>query len=266
MKRILSVSLILLGAVIVAAGCATKRVVKFQVGSSYRTALSSDQIQKATEEQQSWQKAERDYDIEKKKLKLRKLDYLLAKKWYDASKLVVDRTRLAVELKNKNVPIEVEPGAYAQARQDMDLAKRNLAYRALLLKHYHNKVKMLYWEKYYRQARYHEELVDALHKAGHKGASKYPRFRFARQAANLKLKMAAAQEKVETAEAKIKTLKKQIEESWGPSLKRVPPPQPEAQPQPQPPHEPQPQPQPQPQPETQPRPGGDKDKPADSRK
>ena len=166
-------------------GCAPPRVVKHQVKKAHIRALSAGQMAKANEEREAWFKAREKYRIERRKLALRGLDHKLAKRYHAAARLRVKRTRLAVELKNKKVPVDVPPGAYERARQDMLLAKRNLEYRALLVKYHKSRVRMLYWEMYHRKARYMEEVVQALHKGAHRSAGKYRKFRYARQSARL---------------------------------------------------------------------------------
>ncbi|MCD6497404.1 MAG: hypothetical protein J7M25_03765 [Deltaproteobacteria bacterium] len=226
-------------------GCGGKpKIVKFTVKPVYVKELSSDQLAPALHEQKEMLDAKRHYRMEKAKLKIRKLDYKMAKIWINAAKTRMKRVSLALKLKNKQIPIDLPAGAYEQAREDVQLAKQNLKYRKLLYKFYKKRLKLLKWQQYVHKAQYMEQVVLAMHKTKHRAASKYPKFRFARQSAKLKLKMAALDEQVEKADAQIKELAKEILPVWAPSIRKQP-------------QETQPQPQPQPQGQRQPSPAPD---------
>jgi len=218
------------------AGCGGKpKVVKFTVKPVYIKELSSDQMSPALHEQKEMLDAKRSYRMEKAKLKIRKMDYKLAKIWRNAAKIRMKRVSLALKLKNKQIPVDLPAGAYEQAREDVQLAKENLKYRKLLYKFYKKRLKLLKWQQYVHKAQYMEQVVLAMHKSKHRAASKYPTFRFARQSAKLKLKMAALDEQIEKADAAIKELAKEILPVWAPSIRKPPQqPQPETQPQQQP--------------------------------
>ena len=211
------------------------KVVKFTVKTAHIRDLSPNDMAGALDEKKEMEQAEHDYRMEKAKAKLRKLDYKLARIWYKAAKIRLKRIKLALVLKNKKVPVDLQPGALNEALQDVQLAKRNLEYRKLLDKFYKLRLKLYKWRTYVHKAQYMEKVVMLLHRNHHRAASKYPKFKFVRQSAKLKLKLAAIQEKVENAEAEIKALKKEIEPQWAPSLRRppAPPTQVVAQPQPQ---------------------------------
>ncbi len=201
-------------------GCGKKHPVKHRVKTNHIKAIDSSMLTKANEEKKAWAEAKAKYEDEKEKLKLREYDMRLGKQWHRIAKLRAKRMKLALELKNRKVPVKVEPGAYAAAREDLKLAEKNLEYRKLLYKFHRDMVKLQKRRVYTMQAQYMEAVVEALHKANHASAKNYRKFRFSKQSANLKLKMAAVQEKVERAQKRIKTLKKQVEPHWGPGIKK----------------------------------------------
>jgi len=201
-------------------GCGKKHPVKHRVKTNHIKAIDSSMLTKANEEKKDWAEAKAKYEEEKEKLKLREYDMKLAKQWHRIAKLRAKRMKLALNLKNRKVPVKVEPGAYAAAREDLKLAEKNLEYRKLLYKFHKDMVKLQKRRVYTMQAQYMEAVVEALHKANHAAAKKYKKFKFAKQSAKLKLKMAAVQEKVGMKEKRIKTLEKQVEPHWGPGIKK----------------------------------------------
>ncbi len=223
-------------ALLLLAGCGgPPKVVKYTVKPAHIKALPSDALASAAQEKKAWLEAEERYRLEKAKLRLRKLDYKLAKLWYRAARLRVKRLKAALKLRAKKIPVDIPPGALDAALADLELAKRNLEYRKLLYKFYKKRLKLFRWEAYVHKARYMEEVAMAIHKKGLKFAAKYPKSRFQRQSAKLKLKLADIQERIERKEAELKGLRAAIESKWGPSLRKPPAPPVQAQPaQPQP--------------------------------
>ncbi len=210
-------------------GCGKKSPVKHRVKSPHINALDSSLLVKANEEKKAWDDAKREHKIEREKLRLRKYDYDLAKQWHELAKLRAQRKKYALGLQNKKVQVDLEPGAYNQARQDLALAEKNLEYRRLLYRYHRDMVELQRRRTFAMKAQYMESVVEALHKANHPAAKEYRRFQFAKQSANLKLKMAEVQEKVERAEGRIKALEKEVKPTWSPSFRRTaPPPQPAA--------------------------------------
>ena len=226
---------------LVAACGGPPKVVKYTIKPAHIKALPADALVRANQEKKAWLEAEERYRQEKAKLRLRKLDYELAKLWYKAAKLRVKKLKAALKLRSKKVPVKVAPGALNAALADLELAKKNLTYRKLLYKFYKKRLKLFRWEAYVHKARYMEELAMAIHAKGLKFASKYPKSRFQRQSAKLKLKLATIQEKVERWEEELKALKQEIESKWGPTLRKPPAPPAGPQPAPQVQHSPRPQ-------------------------
>lgn len=210
-------------------GCGKKSPVKHKVKGPHINALDSSLLVKANEEKKAWDDAKREHKIEREKLRLRKYDYDLAKQWHELAKLRATRMKFALGLQNKKVPVDLKPGAYAQARDDLALAEKNLEYRRLMYRFHRDMVELQRRRTFAMKAQYMESVVEALHKANHPSAKEYRRFQFAKQSANLKLKMAEVQEKVERAESRIKVLEKQVEPTWAPSFRKpAPQPQPAA--------------------------------------
>ncbi len=202
-------------------GCSTPPVIRHHVGSGHVQSVHVSFMGKAKIAKDDWDKAKKELETEKLKSKLLASDKQLADLWVKAAKMQLDRAEAVKKLGGAPVGVKVDKSV-AVLEKELEAAKRYREFTVLLIKHNKKMLELLKWKIYTAEASAIEEQVLALHKAQSTHAGKYSKLTYADQTYRVRRKFLVAEEKMGTLAAEVKTLQKEIEAMWNPSLVKAP--------------------------------------------
>ena len=199
------------------AGCSTPPVIRNKISSGHVQSVHVSFMGRAKVAMDDWDKTKKELDTEKQKTKLLSKDKKLADLWVKVAQMQLDRAEAVKKLGGAPVGVKVDKSV-AQLEKELEAAKKYREFTALLLKHNKKQLELLKWKIYTAEATTIEEQVLALHKAQSAHAGKYSKLTYTDQTYRVRRKFLVAEEKMGSLAAEVKTLQKEIEATWNPTL------------------------------------------------
>ncbi|PKN25451.1 MAG: hypothetical protein CVU65_08810 [Deltaproteobacteria bacterium HGW-Deltaproteobacteria-22] len=215
--RITSLLFFFLASTLVSPGCSTPPVIRNRVSAGHVQSVHVSFMGKAKIAKDEWDKAIKELATEKEKTKLLAQDKKVADLWVKIAQMQLERAATVKKLGGAPVGVKVDKSV-AQLEKELEAAKAYREFTALLIKFNRKQLELLKWKIYTAEATTIEEQVLALHKSQNTHAGKYSKLTYTDQTYRVRRKFLVAEEKMGSLAVEVKTLQKQIEATWNPTL------------------------------------------------